>query len=86
MSHEATNQESSSSKTKRIYRKGNAMSASEKQLASVARKRMTHRGINVFVPNSLKDKLIEFCSSDGVTQGEFIEYLLELEIKRRKSK
>ncbi|MEI2606827.1 replication regulatory protein RepA [Erwinia aphidicola] len=73
----------SSSKTKRSYRKGNAMTASEKQLASVARKRATHKEINVFVRNSLKDKLVEFCYEDGLTQGQFIERLLEIEANKR---
>jgi hypothetical protein len=80
---QSVNQELSSSKTKRTYRKGNAMTATEKQLASVARKRATHKEINVFVRNSLKEKLIEFCSMDGLTQGQFIEHLLEIEAKRR---
>jgi len=85
MSH-VENADSSSSKTKRSYRKGNAMTASEKQLASVARKRATHKEINVFVRKDIKEKLIEFCSDDGVTQGQFIEQLLESELARRTSK
>ncbi|WP_336192709.1 replication regulatory protein RepA [Hafnia paralvei] len=75
----------SSSKTKRPYRKGNPMSASEKQLASVARKRATHKEINVFVHNPVKDLLLSFCTEDGLTQGQMIEKLIELEAERRKS-
>lgn len=71
------------SSPKRMYRKGNAMTASEKQLASVARKRATHKEINVFVRISLKEKLVEFCAEDGLTQGQFIERLLELEANKR---
>ena len=45
----------SSSKEKRSYRKGNPMTASEKQLAAVARKRITHKEVKVFIRNPLKD-------------------------------
>ncbi|CBJ48201.1 replication regulatory protein RepA [Erwinia amylovora] len=78
--------DAASQKAKRPYRKGNAMTASEKQLASVARKRLTHKEINVFVRNAVKDNLIQFCAEDGLTQGQFIEKLLELEAGRRRKK
>jgi hypothetical protein len=35
------------------------MSASEKQMAAVTRKRVTHKEIKVFVRNPLKDILID---------------------------
>ena len=76
---------SSSLRTKRPYRKGNPMSASEKQLASVARKRETHKEINVFVHNPVKDLLLSFCTEDELTQGQMIEKLIELEAERRKA-
>lgn len=45
----------SSSKEKRTYRKGNPMSATERQLTAIARKRETHKELKVFVKNPLKD-------------------------------
>lgn len=71
----------SSSNNKRAYRKGSPMSDSEKQMAAVARKRVTHKEIKVFVRNPLKDILIELCSRDGITQAQFVEKLLEKEFK-----
>lgn len=37
------------------------MSASEKQLAAVARKRLKHKEVKVFIRNPLKDKMIALC-------------------------
>ncbi|UAN65766.1 replication regulatory protein RepA [Serratia sp. JSRIV006] len=74
---------SSSTKTKRIYRKGNPMTATEKQLASVARKRVTHKEVKVFVRNPLKDRMIKVCEEDGLTQAQFIERLIEQELTQR---
>ncbi|MGX6477035.1 RepB family protein [Klebsiella grimontii] len=54
---------------------------SEKQMAAVARKRVTHKEIKVFVRNPLKDILIELCNRDGITQAQFVEKLLEKEFK-----
>lgn len=73
----------SSSKIKRSYRKGNAMTASEKQLAAVARKRINHKELKVFLRNPLKDKLIDACQKEGITQAEFIERLLESEFSEQ---
>jgi len=67
----------SSSKAKRPYRKGNPLSASEKQQAAVARKKLTHKELKVFVQNSIKDRLIFECKKEGVTQAEYIERLLQ---------
>jgi len=82
MSH-IENAVTSSSKAKRIYRKGNPLTDSEKQLAAVARKRITHKQIKVFVRNPLKDKLLDVCEKEGVTQAEFIERLLASEFDVR---
>ena len=46
----------SSSKEKRSYRKGNPMTASEKQLAAVARKRITHKEVKVFMKSIVEDE------------------------------
>lgn len=74
---------SSSSKDKRSRRKGSPMSASEKQMAAVARKRITHKEIKVFVRNPLKDLMIELCNREGITQAQFVERLLENELNAR---
>ncbi|EJD7217382.1 TPA: replication regulatory protein RepA [Escherichia coli] len=73
----------SSSKEKRTYRKGNPMSATERQLAAIARKRETHKELKVFVKNPLKDQIIEICEEEGLTQAQFIESLLERELAER---
>lgn len=83
MSQQVENAVTSSSKDMRSHRKGSPMSASEKQMAAVARKRITHKEIKVFVRNPLKDIMIELCNSDGVTQAQFVEKLLENELKAR---
>lgn len=56
------------------------MTDSEKQLASVARKRLTHKELKVFVRNTLKDQMVEVCEEKGITQAQFIESLLEQEL------
>lgn len=61
--------------------KSKPMSASEKQMAAVARKRITHKEIKVFVRNPLKEMMIKLCNDEGITQAEFIERLLENELK-----
>ncbi|EBP9549290.1 replication regulatory protein RepA, partial [Salmonella enterica] len=45
------------SSSKRAYRKGTPLSASERKMRSVSRKRETHKPVNVFIQNSHKDKL-----------------------------
>jgi len=77
---------SSSSKKKRSYRKGNPMSASERQLAVIARKRKTHKEVNVFIRNPMKDQLLRLCEDEGLTQGQMIEKLIEIETGRRKKR
>lgn len=80
---QTANAGTSSLKEKRVYRKGNPMSASEKQLAAVARKRITHKEVKVFVRNPLKDRMIEICEEEGLTQAQFIEQLIEQNLKQR---
>ena len=74
----------SSLKTKRSYRKGDPLSANERKSVSLARKRETHKAINVYVLNPLKGKLEEFCKAEGVSQSEMIAMLIEQEDARRK--
>ncbi|OCJ22430.1 replication regulatory protein RepA [Serratia sp. 14-2641] len=80
---QAVNAVTSSSKTKRSYRKGNPMSATERQLAAIARKRETHKEVNVFIKNPMKDQLLQLCEEEGLTQGQMIEKLIEIETCRR---
>ena len=77
------NAETSSSKEKRSYRKGNPLTASEKQLAAVARKRITHKEVKVFIRNPLKDRMIALCDQEGITQAQFIEKLIERELSEQ---
>ncbi|MCR8998671.1 replication regulatory protein RepA [Rahnella perminowiae] len=74
---QSVNAATSSTGTKRSYRKGNPLSASEKQQAAVARKRLTHKEVKIFVRNPIKDKLLAECERQGVTQAEYIERLLQ---------
>jgi hypothetical protein len=77
------NSVTSSSKTKRQYRKGNPLSATERQQATIARKRSTHKEVKIFVRNTLKNRLVEMCEADGVTQAEMIEQWIAREMERR---
>ncbi len=77
------NTDTSSSKTKRSYRKGDPLSTNERKSVSLARKRKTHKAINVYVLNPLKVKLEEFCKTEGVSQSEMIAILIEQEGARR---
>ncbi|HDL6960621.1 TPA: replication regulatory protein RepA [Yersinia enterocolitica] len=82
---QAVNTDTSSSK-KRPYRKGNPLTVTERKMASVARKRETHKEISVFVCDPLKNKLTAFCEEDGLTQAQMIETLIEREEIRRSEK
>ncbi|EPM7765921.1 replication regulatory protein RepA [Escherichia coli] len=68
----------SSSGTKRAYRKGNPLTLAERQQASLARKRATHKELRVFIPAiALKAQLQEMCEAEGVTQAEMIAELIK---------
>ncbi|HEN3636754.1 TPA: replication regulatory protein RepA [Yersinia enterocolitica] len=77
--------DNSSATMKRPYRKGNPLSPAEKQQASVARKRMTHKEVKIFVRKPLKDSLNELCKEYGLTQAELIENLIEREVERKEN-
>lgn len=64
------------SSSKRIYRKGNPLTGAEKQRMSVARKKDTHKAINVFIQRELKYELMQLCKDSGLTQTEMIEHLI----------
>ncbi|MBK0098908.1 replication protein [Erwinia sp. S63] len=49
----------------------------ERKMRSVARKRETHSALNVFIPNTTKQKLDEMCKKSGLTLAEAIERLIE---------
>lgn len=74
---QSVNAVTSSNGSKRPYRKGNPLSDSEKQQAAVARKRLTHKEVKIFVRNPIKDRLLAECEKQGVTQAQYIEQLLQ---------
>ena len=74
---QSVNAVTSSARSKRPYRKGNPLSDSEKQQAAVARKKLTHKELKIFVRNPIKDRLMAECEKEGVTQAEYIERLLQ---------
>ncbi|EMH7336568.1 MULTISPECIES: replication regulatory protein RepA [Serratia] len=73
----------SSSKPKRVYRKGNPAPARERQQASLARRSATHKAFHAVIASTLKDKLAQFALEEGVTQAQMLEKLIELEVERR---
>lgn len=74
---QSTNAVTSSSKTKRAYRKGNPMTAVERQQAHIAKRRETHKELRIYVENSLKHELEHMCEQNSVTQSEMIELLIK---------
>lgn len=80
---QAVNVETSSAKPKRQYRKGNPLSVNERKMASLEKKKETHKEVRAFVRNPLKDKLALMCEEDGLSQAEMIEFLIEQEAIRR---
>lgn len=71
------NTDASSAKTKRPYRKGEPLSAGERKLRFVSRRKETHKAVSVFIQNAQKDKLDELCDEYGVTLAEMIEILID---------
>jgi len=53
------------------------LTARERKMRSIARKRETHSPLNVFINNGTKQKLDEMCKKSGLTQAEAIERLIE---------
>ena len=74
---QSVNAVTSSAESKRPYRKGNPLSAAEKQQAAVARKKLTHKELKIFVHSPIKDRLMAECEKEGVTQAQYIERLLQ---------
>ena len=72
----------SSLSQKRFVRRGKPMTDSEKQMAAVARKRLTHKEIKVFVNNPLKDLMVVYCEREGITQAQFVEKIIKDELQR----
>ncbi|RRF57450.1 replication regulatory protein RepA [Klebsiella pneumoniae] len=66
------------SSSKRPYRKGNPVSAAERQQKAVARKKR-HKEVRVFVRDKLKNQLQIMCENEGITQAAMIERLIERE-------
>jgi len=80
---QSVNAVTSSTKLKRPYRKGNALSDAEKQRMATARKRTTHKEVKVFIEPQLKELLMSMCEEDGLTQAEVLEQLIEREARDR---
>lgn len=74
----------SSSKVKRPYRKGNPLTGSQKQSISVARKRVSHKEVKVFLEPLYKEHLLRICELDGLTQAEVLTDLIRREAQKRK--
>ena len=72
-----------SSTAKRLYRKGNPLSAAEKQRLSVARKKDTHEKLCVFIHNAHKEGFQKLCEEHGVTQARMVERLIEAELAKK---
>ncbi len=83
MSQQVENVVTSSSK--RTYRKGNPVSAKERQRLSLARRSATHKAFHAIIQIRLKDKLSELADEEGITQAQMLERLIESELKRRNS-
>ncbi|EGU4504345.1 replication regulatory protein RepA [Salmonella enterica] len=73
------------SSSKRTYRKGNPVSAKERQRLSLARRSATHKAFHAIIQIRLKDKLSELADEEGITQAQMLERLIESELKRRNS-
>ncbi len=73
----------SSSGTKRTYRKGNPVPARERQRASLARRSNTYKAFHAVIQARLKDRLSELADEEGITQAQMLEKLIESELKRR---
>jgi hypothetical protein len=73
------------SSSKRPYRKGNPLSAADKQRSSVAKKRATHKEVKVFLEPQLKEILMKMChhDDDGLTQAEVLSRLIHREALAR---
>ncbi|HFP1172820.1 TPA: replication regulatory protein RepA [Escherichia coli] len=82
---QTVNAETSSSGKKRPYRRGNPVPARERQKASLARRSATHKAFHAVIHLRLKEKLSELADEDGITQAQMLEWLIESEVKRRKS-
>ncbi|MEG5888124.1 replication regulatory protein RepA [Enterobacter ludwigii] len=74
---QAVNVETSSDKEKRPYRKGQPLSSSERQQKFVARKRDTHKEIKILVPKELKERFLDMCARNGLSQAEMFGRLIE---------
>ncbi|PKE27583.1 replication protein [Rahnella sp. AA] len=81
---QTTDTVTSSSKTKRAYRKGEPLSGTERQLASIARKRANQKEIKVFVEPDIKAMLMEMCKEEGVSQADVLQRLIKREAERAK--
>lgn len=78
---QAENAAATSLKPKQAYRKGRALTVSERKMLSVLRKKETHKAVNVYIKAELKNRLESICKLHGLTQAQAIEGLIEGTIK-----
>lgn len=72
-----------SSTAKRLYRKGNPLSAAEKQRLSIARKKETHTELFVYIHKAHKEGFQKLCKEHGLTQARMVERLIEAELAKK---
>jgi thiamine biosynthesis lipoprotein ApbE len=75
----------SSSKEKRLYRKGHHCHPVNANSVRYPEKD-THKAVTVFIQNANKHTLDTLCSEYGMTQAELFEFLLEQEELRNRKK
>ena len=76
----------SSTKSKRAYRKGNPVPPRERQKASLERRSDTHKALHAVILSSQKEKLETLASEEGITQAQMLEKIIENEFERRKAR
>ncbi|MDW9200292.1 RepB family protein [Escherichia coli] len=81
---QTVNAETSSS-GKSDLTEGESCSCERTTKASLARRSATHKAFHAVIQLRLKEKLSELADEDGITQAQMLEWLIESEVKRRKS-
>lgn len=74
----------SASEKKRTRNREEPTPHKERVRAYKARKRETHKEINVFVRPEVKEILVKLCELKGITQADMLEMLIEAEARNSK--
>lgn len=80
---QVSNVETSSSKPKRQYNRGNPIPSKDRQQASLERRSATHKALHAVILISRKEQLAQLAEAEGITQAQMIEKLIELEAIKR---